>query len=202
MRFIDLFSGMGGFRVAFEKNNLECVFSADNDKYACETYYSNFSEYPLLDIKDLNEKINKPQFIRQAKDFYSTRGTDESFKILFGALYGEKVDVIRPIDDVISPSNADYRKTRDFIVEPLVGDPEDLVNSTLYQDEFENISKAYAPVGSVEKISVGINTNSFYKLSLDASQATGGSTSLIYGNFSNHANHVQNLELISELKEC
>ena len=140
--------------------------------------------------RDLNEKVNTAQFIRQAKDFYSTRGTDESFNILFGALYGEKVDVIRPIDDVISPSNADYRKTRDFIVEPLVGDPEELVNRTLYQNEFENISKAYAPVGSVEKISVGINTNTFYKLSLDASQATGGSTNLIYGNFSNHAKSV------------
>ena len=104
--------------------------------------------------KDLNEKINKPQFIRQSKDFYSRRGTDESFNILFGALYAEKVDIIRPIDEVISPSNADYRKTRDFIIEPLLGDPEDLVNRTLYQDEFENVSKAYAPVGSVEKISV------------------------------------------------
>ena len=31
-----------------------------------------------------------------------------------------------------------------------------LVNRTLYQNDFENISKAYAPVASVEKISVGI----------------------------------------------
>ena len=124
--------------------------------------------------KELDEKLNKPQFIRQSKDFYSTRGTDESFNILFKALYGEEVDIIRPIDDVISPSNADYRKTRDFIIEPVTGDPEDLVNRTLYQDEFENVSRAYAPVGSVEKVSVGIITNTFYKLSLDASQATGG----------------------------
>ena len=48
-----------------------------------------------------------------------------------------------------------------------MGDPENLVNRTLYQNEFENISKAYAAVGAVEKISVGINTNSFYKVSLD-----------------------------------
>ena len=137
--------------------------------------------------KDLNEKVNKSQFIRQSKDFYSTRGTDESFNILFGALYGEQVDVIRPIDDVIKPSNADYRKTKDFIVEPYIGDPEDLVNRTLYQDEFENISKAYAPVGSVEKVSVGIVTNTYYKLSLDAGQSIpDGSTSLIYGDFSTH----------------
>ena len=111
--------------------------------------------------KDLNEKVNKAQFIRQVKDFYSTRGTDESFNILFKALYGEIVDIIRPIDDVISPSNANYVKSRDIIVESIFGDPEQLVNRTLYQDQFENKSKAYAPVASVEKISVGISMKIF-----------------------------------------
>ena len=74
-------------------------------------------------------------------------------------IHGENVEIIRPIDDVISPSNAFYQKTKDFIVEPYIGDPEGLVNRTLYQNEFENISKAYAPVGSVEKIKVGIAIN-------------------------------------------
>tara|TARA_B100000212_G_scaffold297713_1_gene241597 strand:+ start:2358 stop:3323 length:966 start_codon:yes stop_codon:yes gene_type:complete len=55
MRFIDLFSGMGGFRLALEKNNLECVFSADNDKYACDTYNLNFYENSLLDITKIEE---------------------------------------------------------------------------------------------------------------------------------------------------
>ena len=137
--------------------------------------------------KDLNEKINKPQFIRQSKDFYSRKGTDESFNILFKALYAEKVDITRPIDDVISPSNAIYQKTRDFVVEPLLGDPELLKNRTLFQDNFGNISKAYAPVGNVQKISVGINTNTFYKISLDAEPVNpDGSTNLLYGNFSIH----------------
>ena len=45
MKFIDLFSGIGGFRLALEKFNHKCVFSADNDKYACDTYYKNFKEY-------------------------------------------------------------------------------------------------------------------------------------------------------------
>ena len=56
MRFIDLFSGIGGFRMALEKLNHKCVFSADNDKYACDTYYKNFKEYPLIDIKKLSAK--------------------------------------------------------------------------------------------------------------------------------------------------
>ena len=138
--------------------------------------------------KDLSEKINKPQFIRQSKDFYSRRGTDESFNILFGALYAEKVDIIRPIDDVISPSNAIFQKTRDFVVESILGDPELLKNKTLFQDNFENISRAYAPVGDVQKVSVGINTNTFYKISLDAEPTNpDGSTNLLYGNFSIHS---------------
>ncbi len=56
MKFIDLFSGIGGFRLAFEKLNHKCVFSADNDKYSCETYYKNFKEYPFIDITKLSPK--------------------------------------------------------------------------------------------------------------------------------------------------
>ena len=138
--------------------------------------------------KDLDEKLNQAQFISQSKDFYSTRGTDESFKILFGALYGENVEVNRPIDNVISPSNANYRVTRDLIVEIDSGDPEDLLNKTLFQDSFENISKAYAPISAVEKISVGILTNTYYKVSLDGSYNQGdASTELLYGQFSEHS---------------
>ena len=103
-------------------------------------------------------------------------------------LYGENVSVIRPIDNVISPSNANYRITRDLIVESVSGDPNNLVNKTLFQDSFENISKAYAPVSAVEKISVGILTDTYYKVSLDGSfNFPEGSSPLTYGNFSTHA---------------
>ena len=56
MKFIDLFSGIGGFRLALEKFGYKCIFSADNNPYACETYYKNFKEYPLIDIKKLSPK--------------------------------------------------------------------------------------------------------------------------------------------------
>ncbi len=48
--FIDLFSGIGGFRLALESFNARCVYSIDIDKYACETYESNFGNYPMGDI--------------------------------------------------------------------------------------------------------------------------------------------------------
>ena len=56
MKFIDLFSGIGGFRLALEKFNHKCVFSADFNKYACDTYEKNFNDYPLIDIQKYSEK--------------------------------------------------------------------------------------------------------------------------------------------------
>ena len=56
--FIDLFAGLGGFRIALEKNELKCVFSSELDKYAQQTYALNFGELPHGDItKVTNEQI-------------------------------------------------------------------------------------------------------------------------------------------------
>lgn len=49
-RFIDLFCGIGGFRIAFERAGGECVFSSDWDKYSQVTYEANFGEKPHGDI--------------------------------------------------------------------------------------------------------------------------------------------------------
>lgn len=56
IKFIDLFCGLGGFRVALESFGCKCVFSSDIDKYARETYKENFGEYPAGDITHINEK--------------------------------------------------------------------------------------------------------------------------------------------------
>ncbi len=49
-RFIDLFCGIGGFRIAFEKVGGRCVFSSDYDKFSQQTYEANFGEKPHGDI--------------------------------------------------------------------------------------------------------------------------------------------------------
>ena len=41
-KFIDLFSGIGGFRLALEALGHECIFSCEIDKYARKTYEVNF----------------------------------------------------------------------------------------------------------------------------------------------------------------
>jgi DNA (cytosine-5)-methyltransferase 1 len=50
-RFIDLFCGIGGMRLAFERAKGKCVFSSDWDKYARQTYAENFGEVPHGDIR-------------------------------------------------------------------------------------------------------------------------------------------------------
>jgi len=50
VKFIDLFAGMGGFRIALERNESECVYSSEWDKYAQITYKNNFGELPEGDI--------------------------------------------------------------------------------------------------------------------------------------------------------
>lgn len=49
-KFIDLFAGIGGFRLALEANQGECVFSSEWDKNAQETYLNNFKDQPHGDI--------------------------------------------------------------------------------------------------------------------------------------------------------
>lgn len=49
-RFVDLFSGIGGIRLAFEKHGGECVFSSEWDKWSQKTYFENFREVPHGDI--------------------------------------------------------------------------------------------------------------------------------------------------------
>jgi DNA (cytosine-5)-methyltransferase 1 len=49
--FIDLFAGIGGFRIAFQEAGGKCVFSSEWDKYAKQTYETNFGEIPYGDIR-------------------------------------------------------------------------------------------------------------------------------------------------------
>ncbi|MDP0490181.1 MAG: DNA (cytosine-5-)-methyltransferase [Verrucomicrobiota bacterium JB023] len=52
-RFIDLFCGIGGFRIGFESTGARCVWSCDWDKYARKTYEANFGEEPFGDIHEI-----------------------------------------------------------------------------------------------------------------------------------------------------
>lgn len=53
-RFIDLFAGIGGFRIGLERLGGECVFSSEIDKHAAATYQRNFGHKPSGDITKID----------------------------------------------------------------------------------------------------------------------------------------------------
>lgn len=54
--FIDLFAGIGGFRLALESIGGECIFSSEINDHACQMYKENFGDDPYCDITKLNPK--------------------------------------------------------------------------------------------------------------------------------------------------
>jgi DNA (cytosine-5)-methyltransferase 1 len=56
VKFIDLFSGIGGFHLALKKTNSECVFASEWDKNCQEVYEQNFNIKPYGDITKIDAK--------------------------------------------------------------------------------------------------------------------------------------------------
>ena len=55
-KFIDLFAGIGGIRLAFQNLGGKCVFTSEWDTYSKKTYEANFGEVPFGDITKIAEK--------------------------------------------------------------------------------------------------------------------------------------------------
>ena len=54
-KFIDLFAGIGGMRIAYENAGAHCVYSNEWNKYSQQTYYANFGVQPDGDITKVDE---------------------------------------------------------------------------------------------------------------------------------------------------
>jgi DNA (cytosine-5)-methyltransferase 1 len=92
IKIIDLFAGIGGIRLGFEKasnNNIECVFTSEWNRYSAQTYLENFNDFAIHgDITQINEELIPEHDILLAgfpcqpfsqaglkKGFSDTRGT-------------------------------------------------------------------------------------------------------------------------------
>jgi DNA (cytosine-5)-methyltransferase 1 len=89
--FIDLFAGIGGFRMALQNLGGRCVFTSEWDKYSKQTYFANYGEYPFGDItKDSTKQYIPQQFDVICGGFpcqpFSIAGVSK--KISLGRLHG------------------------------------------------------------------------------------------------------------------
>ncbi|KGO83153.1 DNA methyltransferase [Flavobacterium beibuense F44-8] len=55
-KFIDLFAGIGGIRLAYQNLGGKCVFTSEWDSFSKKTYEANFGEVPFGDITKIDEK--------------------------------------------------------------------------------------------------------------------------------------------------
>jgi len=102
IRFVDLFAGIGGTRLAFEEACREigvqarCVLSSEIDRRACETYWLNFDEWPQGDICKI---ANVPDFEFLLAGFpcqpFSYAGKHEGFGDTRGTLFFQIERILR-----------------------------------------------------------------------------------------------------------
>ena len=107
--FIDLFAGIGGFRLALENIGAKCVFSAEIDPHAVEMYKANFNDNSYCDITKLDPK-DLPNFDILCAGFpcqaFSICGKQKGFKdAVRGTLF---FDIYRVLE---------YKNPKAFILE-------------------------------------------------------------------------------------
>lgn len=98
--FIDLFAGIGGFRIAMQNLGGKCVYSSEWDAQAQKTYFANFGEVPFGDITKEETKAFIPDgfdilcagFPCQA---FSLAGKRKGFEETRGTLFFDVAEIIR-----------------------------------------------------------------------------------------------------------
>lgn len=98
MTFIDLFAGLGGFRIALESLGAKCVYSSEWDKDAQEVYLTNFSDIPDGDITKIDENSIPEHDILCAGfpcQAFSISGKQKGFKDNRGTLFFDVARIVK-----------------------------------------------------------------------------------------------------------
>lgn len=98
-KFIDLFAGIGGFRLAMQNLGGKCVFTSEWDKEAQKTYRANFGEVPFGDItKDRIKNYIPDNFEILCAGFpcqaFSIAGNQKGFSDTRGTLFFDLEKII------------------------------------------------------------------------------------------------------------
>jgi DNA (cytosine-5)-methyltransferase 1 len=99
-KFIDLFAGIGGFRIAMQNLGGKCVFTSEWDKDAQKTYRTNFGEVPFGDITKPYTKSYIPnEFDILCAGFpcqaFSIAGKRGGFDDIRGTLFFDVAEIIK-----------------------------------------------------------------------------------------------------------
>jgi DNA (cytosine-5)-methyltransferase 1 len=124
-KFIDLFAGLGGFRLALESLGAKCVFSSEIDEHVAKVYEQNFGDKPAGDITKI-EASDIPDHDILCGGFpcqpFSIAGQKKGFDDARGTLFFDImriVDAKKPrvvfLENVANLASHDNGKTFDVI---------------------------------------------------------------------------------------
>ncbi len=98
LKFIDLFAGLGGFRLALESFGAKCVYSNEWDKYAQKVYQMNFGDKPEGDITLVDENEIPDHDILCAGfpcQAFSISGKQKGFEDSRGTLFFDVARIVK-----------------------------------------------------------------------------------------------------------
>lgn len=172
-KFIDLFAGIGGFRIAMQSLGGKCVFTSEWDEQAKKTYEANFGEVPYGDITKEEVKKSIPDgfdvlcagFPCQA---FSIAGKRGGFEDTRGTLFFDVAEIIKRkqptaifLENVKGLRNHDKGKTLRTILNVLRND----LNYYVPEPEIINAKDFGVPQNRERIFIVGfrndLNINSF-----------------------------------------
>ena len=149
--------------------NLSSLFLKEFYKKLKYTYTPGFEN------RVFDPKINAGNFIKESRSFYESKGTDDSFRILFNVLYGETPKVINLEEYLIKPSDANFIRKEICVAESISGDITKIVGQTLTKS---TDSATNASISSVEIFTRG--QKQYFKIGLFVGY---GDNSNVQGNF-------------------
>ena len=172
------FSGVTNYHQ--DLNSEELVFSeSDQASHTKDSSVQNLSSLflkefyvklkstltPGLENDDFVSDLNVGNFIKNARSFYQSKGTDESFRILFNVLFGVTPKIVNLEDYLIKPSSAEFIRREVVVAERISGDPARLVGQTIKKyinGVADNITSA-----SISEVEIFTRKNKqYYRISL------------------------------------
>jgi DNA (cytosine-5)-methyltransferase 1 len=96
---VDLFAGIGGIRLGFEKAGFKIIFSNDFDSYATEVYRKNFGDIDSRPLQDIGTAELPKKFDVLLAGFpcqpFSTAGKKKGFSDARGTMFFELVKILK-----------------------------------------------------------------------------------------------------------
>ena len=78
---------------------------------------------PGLENVNFVNNLDVSNFIKNSKSLYQSKGTEESFRILFNVLYNETPKILDLEQYLIKPSTAEFIRREVILAEALSGNP-------------------------------------------------------------------------------